>query len=194
LTGRRRPFYGEILMTRSKSQAKAVTDLIPIERFASRIYIIRGKKVMFDFDLAGLYGVSTRALNQAVTRNLDRFPEDFMYRLTVEEMEALNRSQIVTGSQKHRDPRFAPRAFTQEGVAMLSGVLRSKQAVEVNIGIMRAFVRLREVLAANEELARKVAQHDREIGVLFKHVKALLEPPEPKKKYRIGFIPEKDNE
>jgi hypothetical protein len=77
---------------------------------------------------------------------------------------------------------------------MLSGVLRSKQAVEVNIGIMRAFVRLREVLAANEELARKVAQHDREIGVLFKHVKALLEPPEPKKKYRIGFIPEKDNE
>jgi len=178
-------------MTRSKKAPKPGADIIPIERIASRIYVLRKKQVMFDFDLAILYGVSTKALNQAVSRNAARFPEDFMHRLSAEEMDALNRSQIVTGSQKHRDPRFAPRAFTQEGVAMLSGVLRSKRAIEVNIGIMRAFARLREVLATNEELARKVAQHDREIGVLFKHVKALLEPPEPKKKYTIGFAPPK---
>jgi hypothetical protein len=87
----------------------------------------------------------------------------------------MHRSHIVTGSQKHRDPRFTPRAFTQEGVAMLSGVLRSKRAVEINVAIMRAFVRLREILATHEELARKVAQHDRHIAVLFEHVKSLLE-------------------
>ena len=97
-------------------------------------------------------------------------------------------SQIVTGSQKHRDPRFTPRAFTQEGVAMLSGVLRSKRAVEINVAIMRAFVRLREILATHEELARQVAQHDRQIAVLFEHVKNLLEPPPAPKKPPIGFI------
>lgn len=131
---------------------------------------------MFDFDLAELYGVPTKALNQAVTRNAARFPEDFMFRLSPEETGALNRSQTVTGPQKHRDPRFPPRAFTQEGVAMLSSVLRSKQAIEVNVAIMRAFVRLREVLATNEDLARKVAQHDRQIEVLFEHVQKLLAP------------------
>ena len=162
--------------------------LIPLEQIASRIYLMRGKKVIFDFDLAVLYGVSTKALNQAVTRNAGRFPEDFMFRLTAPELESLNQSQIVTGSLKHRDPRFAPRAFTQEGVAMLSGVLRSKRAVEVNIGIMRAFVRLREFLATNEALARKVTQHDRQIAVLFDSLKKLLDPP-PSKKRPIGFGP-----
>jgi hypothetical protein len=110
-----------------------------------------------------------------------------MFRLTEEEAEELNRSQIVTGSQKHRDPRYPPRAFAQEGVAMLSGVLRSKRAVEVNIGIMRAFVRLRQMLATNEELARKVAQHDQEIAILFEHIQGLLEPPEGPEKRQIGF-------
>jgi hypothetical protein len=162
--------------------------MIPIERIASRIYLIHRRKVMLDFDLAALYNVTTKALNQAVTRNTARFPEDFMFRLSPEEAKLLNRSQIVTGSQKHRDPRFTPRAFTQEGVAMLSGVLRSKRAVEVNMDIMRAFVRLREALATNEELARKVAQHDRQIAVLFEHVKHLLEPPPAPKKPPIGFI------
>jgi hypothetical protein len=172
--------------------AKEKTEsLIPIERIANRIYLIGGRKVMFDFDLAELYGVPTKALNQAVTRNAERFPEDFMFRLSPEEAEALNRSQSVTGSQKHRDPRFSPRAFTQEGVAMLSSVLRSKRAIEVNIVIMRAFVRLREVLATDEELARKVAQHDRQIAVLFAHVQKMLAPA-PVKKNRIGYIHPKD--
>src|ERR1700681_3015156 len=98
-------------------------SLIPIERVASRIYLIRRMKVIFDFDLAELYAVETKALNQAVSRNLERFPSDFMFTLNSEEIESINRSQIVTGSQKHRDPRFPPRVFTQEGVAMLSGVL-----------------------------------------------------------------------
>ena len=167
-------------------------SLIPIERVAAQIYLLRGQKVMLDFDLADLYGVPTKALNQAVTRNNERFPEDFMFRLSQEETAALNQSQIVTGSQRHRDPRYPPRAFTQEGVAMLSGVLRSKRAIEVNISIMRAFVHLREVLATNEELARKVTQHDHEIGILFEHIKGLLEPPELPKKPPIGFRVKKD--
>ena len=172
--------------------AKAKTaSLIPIERVVSRIYLIRGVKVMFDFDLADLYAVETKALNQAVTRNLERFPPDFMLRLTPDEIGNINRSQIVTGSQRHRDPRFPPRVFTQEGVAMLSGVLRGKRAVEVNVSIMRAFVRLRELLATNEELARKVARHDRQIAVLFEHVENMLAPV-PLKKNPIGFIHPKD--
>jgi hypothetical protein len=167
-------------------------SLIPVERVASRIYLIRSRKVMLDFDLAELYGVPTKALNQAVTRNAARFPEDFMFRLSREEAEAMNRSQIVTGSQRHRDLRFTPRAFPQEGIAMLSGVLRSKRAVEINVAIMRAFVRLREILATHEELARKVAQHDRQIATLFEYVKTLLEPPPAPKKPPIGFIHPKD--
>ena len=169
-------------MTPAKSE-----HLIPVERIAAQIYVIRGQSVMLDFDLAELYGVPTKALNQAVTRNSERFPEDFMFRLNEEETATVNQSQIVTGSQRHRDPRYPPRAFTQEGVAMLSGVLRSKRAVEVNIDIMRAFVRLRWALATNEELARKVAQHDQEISILFERINSLLEPPEPPEKPRIGF-------
>jgi hypothetical protein len=169
------------------------TAIIPIERIARSIYLIRGQKVMLDFDLAELYGVQTKALNQAVTRNIDRFPDDFMFLLTPEETEDINRSQIVTGSQKHRDPRYPPRAFTQEGIAMLSTVLRSKQAVQVNIAIMRTFVRFREMLATNEELARKVAQHDQEIATLFQHLQKLLEPPKSKKR-SIGYIRDKDDD
>lgn len=168
-----------------------ITSLVPLERIASKIYLIRRRKVMFDFDLADLYAVDTKALNQAVSRNVARFPEDFMFRLTPQENDALNRSQIVTGAQRHRDPRFPPRSFTQEGVAMLSGVLRSKRAIEVNIDIMRAFVRLRDLLAGNEELARKVAQHDRQIAILFDHVEKMLAPM-PVKKNPIGFIHPKD--
>jgi len=169
--------------------------IIPEERVASRIYLMRHKKVMLDFDLAELYGVPTRVLNQAVTRNRSRFPPDFMFRLTKAEAAAVdeavedtvNPSQIVIGSQKHRDPRFPPRAFTQEGVAMLSGVLRSSRAIRVNIAIMRAFVKLAEVLATHEGLARKVVQHDQEIGILFKHVKRMLAPPDNPKRRKIGF-------
>ncbi len=167
--------------------------LIPIERIASRIYLIRGEKVILDQDLAALYGVETRTLNQAVTRNRERFPDDFMFRLSWEEFGAL-RSQIVilepAGRGKHR--KHAPRAFTEHGVLMLSSVLRSKRAVRINITITRAFVRLRQILATHEELAREVARHDREIAVLFDHVKALLELPAPAKKHPIGFLPPED--
>ena len=165
--------------------AKAKSEqLIPVERIAAQIYVIRGQSVMLDDDLAELYGVPTKVLNQAVTRNSKRFPEDFMFQLSKEEFEHL-RSQIVTSSWGGR--RYPPRAFTQEGVAMLSGVLRSKRAEAVNIAIMRTFVRLRQMLATNEELARKVDRHDQEIGILFKHIKGLLEPREPPKKDPIGF-------
>ena len=159
-------------------------SLIPIERIAAQIYLLRGQKVMLDFDLAKLYGLTTRALNQAVTRNRERFPEDFMFQLSKEEFEHL-RSQIVISSWGGR--RYPPRAFTQEGVAMLSGVLRSKRAVAVNIAIMRTFVRIRQTLETNEELARKVAAHDQKINLLFEHVRGLLELPVPPEKPRIGF-------
>lgn len=172
-------------MARSKKTTSSA--FVPLERVASRIYLIRGRKVMLDSDLAELYGVLTKNLNLAVRRNSRRFPEDFMFQLSEEESQAL-RLQFETSNAGRGGRRYRPFAFTEQGVAMLSGVLRSKRAVEVNIGIMRAFVRLRQVLATNEELARKVAQHDREIGVLFKHVKALLEPPPAPRKRRIGFI------
>src|SRR3954467_10112346 len=131
----------------------ASKPLIPIERIERQILFLRGHKVMLDAELAKLYGVPTKALNQAVRRNLDRFPQDFMFRLSVKDVASLNRSQIVTGSQRHRDPRQAPYAFTEQGVAMLSTVLRSKRAVQVNIEIMRAFVRLREWMSTHAELA-----------------------------------------
>jgi ORF6N domain-containing protein len=140
---------------------------------------------MFDADLAALYGVETRALVQAVKRNAERFPQDFMFQLTDKEAEHL-RSQFVTSSWGGR--RYNPYAFTEHGVAMLSSVLRSKRAVEVNITIVRTFVRLRRILATHEDLARKVAQHDRQIAVLFDQVKHLLEPPPAPKKPPIGFI------
>jgi hypothetical protein len=111
---------------------------------------------MLDSDLAELYQAPTKTLNQAVKRNPDRFPGDFMFRLTTEEAEALNRSQFVTGSQKHRDPRLLPHAFTEHGVAMLSSVLHSARAVQMNIVIIRAFVRLRRILASHAALARRI--------------------------------------
>jgi len=131
---------------------------VPAQLIERRIYLVRGQKVMLDSDLAERYEVPTKALNQAVRRNLDRFPDDFMFQITMEEADEMNRSQIVTGSQKHRDPRFSPYAFTELGVAMLSSVLNSERAVQMNILIMRAFVKLRGLLATNAELARKIEQ------------------------------------
>ena len=166
---------------------KTSASVIPIERVARQIYLIRGEQVILDSGLAALYGVSTGRLNEQVTRNKSRFPEDFMFRLTRDEYDDL-RSQIAileTGRGQHR--KYLPRAFTEHGVAMLSAVLRSQQAVDVSLAIVRAFVKLRRMLATNEELARKVAQHDQEIAVLFEHVQQLLEPPEPGRKHSIGF-------
>jgi len=164
-------------------------NLIPVERVAAQIYIIRGEKVLLDADLAKLYGVLTKNLNLAVRRNRKRFPDDFMFQLTKEESESL-RLQIETSKAGRGGRRYSPYAFTEQGVAMLSSVLKSARAAEVNVIIMRTFVKIRRILATNEELARKVSQHDKEIAILFKQVRTMLEPP--LKKNPIGFIHPKD--
>ena len=173
-------------MAKSPTPAK-----IPAGRIEKRIYVLRGHNVMLDSDLAELYSVPTKALNQAVSRNPDRFPEDFMFRLSREEVQNLNQSQIVTGSQKHRDPRYPPRVFTEQGVAMLSSVLRSKRAVQVNIAIMRAFVQMREAIASHKELARRLdnleRKYDGNFKMVFEAIRKLMEPPPLPKKRPIGF-------
>ena len=168
------------------------TVKIPIERIEKAIYLIRGEKVMLDNDLAELYQVQTKALNQAVRRNADRFPSDFMFQLTEKEVAELTRSQFVTGSQKHRDPRFRPYAFTEQGVAMLSSVLRSKRAISVNVEIMRTFVKLRQFLTSNIELARKLEdlekKYDYQFKVVFDAIRHLMTPTASNNK-QIGFRP-----
>ena len=166
------------------------TSLISIKAIEKAIHLIRGEKVMLDRDLARLYEVSTAALNQAVRRNRARFPEDFMFQLTPPEVAELNRSQIVIGSAKHRDPRSRPYAFTEQGVAMLSTVLRSKRAITVNIEIMRAFVKLRQLLASNAELARRLddleGKYDKQFKVVFAAIRQLMATPVRAGK-EIGF-------
>jgi ORF6N domain-containing protein len=158
-----------------------------LTRVEGLIYEVRGRRVMLDSDLAALYGVETRELNQAIRRNLQRFPEDFMFQLTDVEFDSL-RSQIVilkTGRGTHR--KYLPRVFTEQGVAMLSGVLKSPRAIRVNIEIMRAFVRLREALVNNRELGeklveleQKVAIHDESIRGIFDAIRRLIEEPVPR--------------
>lgn len=166
------------------------TYSITIEKIEKAIYVIRGERVMLDRDLAELYEVQTKALNQAVRRNSDRFPADFMFQLSEKEVVELNRSQFVTGSQKHRDPRSRPYAFTEQGVAMLSSVLRSKQAISVNIGIMRAFVKLRHLFVSNPELARRLdeleSKYDKRFKIVFDALRHLMEKPVTDHK-EIGF-------
>jgi hypothetical protein len=169
-------------------------SLVPPGRIERAIYPIRGQRVMLDADLAALYGVETKALNQAVKRNRGRFPDDFMFRLTPQEVEELNRSQIVTGSEKHRDPRQPPYAFTREGIAMLSGVLRSRRAIQVNIGIMRAFILQGELLLSHRDLGRRLAElekkYDTKFHVIFKVLRSYLAaPPRPGRRH-IGFLPQ----
>ena len=164
--------------------------IIPIERIASRIYLIRGEKVMLDSDLAKLYGVKPIALRQQVKRNIERFPDDFVFQLTDQEVDALV-SQNVIPSRRVLGG-FLPYVFTEQGVAMLSSVLRSKRAVQVNVAIIRTFVKVRQILATNRDLARKVQEHDRQISILFETVQKLLEPPPLPKKNHIGYIPPKD--
>lgn len=166
------------------------TDLISLQKIEKVIYVIRGEKVMLDRDLANLYGVSTAALNQAVRRNRERFPDDFMFQLTTAEVAEMNRSQIVIGSQKHRDPRSKPYAFTEQGVAMLSSVLRSKRAISVNIEIMRAFVKLRQLFVSNTELARRLdeleSKYDKQFKIVFVAIRHLMAKP-VKNRREIGF-------
>ena len=166
------------------------TSLIPVERIERAILSIRGEKVMLDSDLAELYGVETRVLNQAVKRNASRFPEDFVFQLNADEVVKLNRSQIVIGSQKHRDPRFPPYVFTEHGALMLANVLNSERAAQTSVQVVRAFVRLRQMLSSNAELARKLAalenKYDRQFKVVFDAIRQLMSPPEPKRR-EIGF-------
>jgi hypothetical protein len=165
-------------------------ELIPAARIAQSIQLLRGQKVMLSQDLASLYGVTVRALTQAVKRNANRFPKDFAFPLTAEEFTNL-KSQFVTSSWG--GSRSLPYAFTEQGVAMLSSVLNSERAVRVNIAIMRAFVKLRETLETNRELARKfselekrVGKHDDEIGAIIDAIRQLMAPLE-KPRREIGF-------
>ena len=167
-------------------------DLIPLERIQNFIFLIRGEKVMLDSHLAELYQVPTKVLIQAVKRNQERFPDDFAFQLTAQELAHL-RSQIVTSNVGRGGRRYLPYAFTEQGVAMLSSVLRSKRAVQVNVAIMRAFVSLRRLLATNETLARKFAElerrlegHDQAIKSLFDAIRELMSPP-AKPRREIGF-------
>lgn len=181
-------------------------SIISRERIESCIYLLRGQKVMLSMDLAKIYGVETRIFNQAVKRNIKRFPEDFMFQIAWEEAQNLrsqsvasnpdgtssSRSQIVT-LKRGRNIKYRPYAFTEQGVAMLSSVLNSKRAIRVNIEIMRTFVRLRQMLASNTDLARKLAalekKYDTQFKVVFDAIRELMTPPEPKKKRSIGFAP-----
>jgi hypothetical protein len=175
---------------------------IPPEVIERRIYFLRGQKVMLDSDLAQLYGVETKVLNQAVRRNGSRFPDDFMFQLTMEEDEGL-KSQIVTSNDQmgRGGRRKLPNAFTEQGVAMLSSVLNSERAIQVNIAIMRAFVKLRELLITNRELAEKLAtlenKYDAQFKVVFQVISLLMDPTPaapPKTNRRIGFGTNKDAE
>ncbi len=181
-------------------------EIVPIERIAESIRWIRGHKVLLDSDLALLYGVATKVLNQAVKRNRERFPDDFMFQLNADETGFLrsqfvtskkerrtNWSQIVTSSEKHRGKRYRPYAFTEQGIAMLSSVLKSDRAIKVNIAIMRAFVKLRQLLNVNRELAKKfseleqrVGKHDEDITAILEAIRQLMAPPE-KPRREIGF-------
>lgn len=179
-------------------------SLVPVERIEQAIVLIRGHKVMLDADLAVLYGVETKVLVQAVKRNIERFPDDFMFQLTEREAAALRshfgtsntggsanlRSQFVTSSS-WGGRRYPPYAFTEQGVAMLSSVLHSERAVQVNIQVMRTFVKLRRLLATHEDLARKLdaleRKYDRQFKVVFDAIRELMTPPDPTPRRRIGF-------
>ena len=181
-------------------------EIVLADQIALRIRNFRGEKVLLDFDPAALYGVETRVLNQAVKRSADRFPSDFMFQLSVEETEMISQrvtsstgqtvsdsSQIVMSPGKHRGIRYRPYAFSEQGVAMLSSVLNSERAIKVNIAIMRAFVKLRQILETNRELAKKfseleqrVGKHDEEIDAILEAIRQLMAPADRPRR-EIGF-------
>lgn len=166
-----------------------MSNLLPSERVEQKILLIRSEKVILDSDLAELYGVETKAMNRAVRRNKDRFPEDFAFQLTEQEYESL---RCHFGTSKERGGRrYLPYVFTEQGVAMLSGILQSKRAILVNVCIMRTFVKLRKLISSNKELAQKLAQlekkYDAQFRVVFDAIRQLMEPPvKPRKS--IGFL------
>ena len=166
--------------------------IIPDELVMNKIYLIRGQKVMLDRDLAELYGTETKVLKQAVKRNIDRFPDDFIFELTQKEFESL-RSQIVTSNKGRGGARYLPLAFTEQGVSMLSGVLNSETAVRVHIQIIRVFAKMRELLLTHkdillqlEKIEKKLTGHDEDIQLIFQYLKQLLNPPQQPRN-KIGF-------
>lgn len=186
----------------------ATADTLPAERIQSRIVVLRGQRVLLDADLAAIYEVSTKQLNQAVKRNHQRFPEDFMFQLTKEEAEqvrsrlqtmtlkevAANRSQTVTGSQKHRDPRNLPFAFTEHGAVQLSNILRSERATEMGISVVRAFVQLRALMVDHKTLRAKLAEldarvgaHDEQLAAIVEAIRELAIPVDSSNKRKIGY-------
>lgn len=174
------------------------TPPVNANHVAQRIVVFRGHKVMLDADLAELYGVQTKRLNEQVKRNAERFPDDFMFRLTRAEIDGLNRSQTATSYSKHRDPRFPPLAFTEHGALMAASVLDTPRAVEASLYVVRAFVRLREMLSAHKDLARslkelelKFATHDQAIADIITTIRQMMRAPETKK-LPIGFVRPKE--
>ncbi len=169
--------------------AQQTQSLIPVDRIEQRIFLLRGQKVMLSPHLAELYGVEPRVLVQAVKRNIARFPADFMFQLNANEFRILKSQFVISSWGGMR--RARPYAFTEQGVAMLSSVLNSERAVKVNIEIMRAFVRLREMLASNKELARRLDElekkYDEQFRIVFDAIRELMAPLEPKKR-PIGFL------
>ena len=165
-------------------------SLLPSERIEKAILFLRGHKVMLDADLAKLYGVTTFNLNKAVKRNLDRFPEDFMFQLNFQEVRDLIFQFGISKTKQRGGRRHLPYAFTEQGVAMLSSVLKSKRAVLVNVAIMRAFVRLRELIASHTDLAKRLNElekkYDAQFKSVFEAIRQLMTPPEPPRR-RIGF-------
>jgi ORF6N domain len=178
-----------------KSEETLHDSMVPVEVVERRIYVIRGHKVMLDTHLAELYGVQTFNLNKAVKRNLERFPKDFMFRLTREESRSLTFQIGMSKRPRRGGRRTLPYAFTEQGVAMLSSVLNSKRAVQVNIVIMRAFAKLRELLSSHSEILRQLDQlerryerHDVQIKAVFQAIRRLVSAPRRAKR-RIGFSP-----
>ncbi len=174
------------------AMTKPSASLIPTEAVSSRILMIRGERVLIDADLAELYGVETKVMNQAVRRNIRRFPDDFMFQLTISEKQ-----EVVTNCDHLQRLKFSsnlPYAFTEQGVAMLSSVLNSERAIEVNILIMRAFVKLREMISTHKDLAKKLEdleqKYDSQFKMVFDAIRQLMTPTEPKKKRAIGFVRE----
>ena len=166
---------------------------VRIESITRAILLLRGQRIILDAELAALYGITTKRLNEQVKRNAARFPADFMFRLSRAETEAMNRSRFATGSQKHRNPKFPPHAFTEHGAIMAATVLSSSRAVQLSVYVVRAFVHLRDLLASNTSLARKLDElerkyqhHDEAITAVLAAIRELMKPP-PTTQRGIGF-------
>jgi ABC-type uncharacterized transport system fused permease/ATPase subunit len=173
-----------------RMHAKGSSALVAVEAIASRVIVLRGERVLLDADLAVLYGVTTKAMNQAVKRNADRFPEDFVFQLTSEE-----KAEVVTNCDHLVRLKFSPTlpyAFTEHGAIMAANVINSHQAIHTSVHVVRAFVRLRQMIATNKALARRLdeleARYDRQFKVVFDAIRELMATPEPKPRRRIGFL------